>query len=671
MLRRGEQSGWRACGLIAALIVGVAPVRAWEWLDVPPEQLARTAPKVEASADAEAIFWKVRLEPNFSKRKASPTFDRYLRIKVYTEKGAQEQATVELAALGRKSTISDIAGRTVLPDGTIVPLGASQILDTDVLRGRYVRVAGKSFALPQVAPGAIIEYRWLETWRGLRTNAIPLQFQRTIPCWLTEYSVRGKDKKPDLFKRQLYTHSFNMHDVPLQRGPDGDRTLSMRNVPAFRAEPLMPPRSAVQPWVLVYTNVGFYEPGWVYWNAVGRSYGSALASLAKVDATVSATAARLVAGIDDDEEAVRKLLEFCRNEIENTDDPEAELIGSDMAQVSKNRRPAHTLMRRSGDSRDVLMLFAALAEATGFAPRLALISGRDRFVFEPELPNQYMITGTAVAIRLDSGWRFFDPSAAHTSGGMLPWYFEGVEAVLVNEYGAETAPTQLSEPQRSQVRRNGTFRLSPEGELSGDVQLIYTGHLAYDRRRRDSGFSVESIGKTVEKQVQKRFPGAKVQDFEVGAVDELGAALRHSYTVTVPRYAQRSATRVIFPVSYFEARVEPLFTASERRYDVQFDFAWMEFDHVSIELPDGYKVDTPAAPAPLRIGAVGAFEPRLSIDKSGRTVYYTSKFEMGRGGRITIPSGEYEHLKRAFDHVHTAGQHLLAAKRAADGKGIP
>ena len=83
----------------------------------------------------------------------------YIRLKIFSEKGKEAAATIDIPYEGRTS-IPYIFGRTVKRDGTVVELKKDGVYERDVVRrgGRKRKV--KSFAMPGVEPGAIVEYRW-------------------------------------------------------------------------------------------------------------------------------------------------------------------------------------------------------------------------------------------------------------------------------------------------------------------------------------------------------------------------------------------------------------------------------------------------------------------------------------------------------------------------------
>ncbi len=81
----------------------------------------------------------------------------YARIKVLTEKG-KELATVNLPFLKDNFQITDIKGRTIQPDGAVIPFVAKPE-DLLISKSGDQQIERKVFTLPDVKVGSIIEYR--------------------------------------------------------------------------------------------------------------------------------------------------------------------------------------------------------------------------------------------------------------------------------------------------------------------------------------------------------------------------------------------------------------------------------------------------------------------------------------------------------------------------------
>lgn len=74
-----------------------------DWMPVERADLTRKTPKVDAAADAEAIFWDVRVEDRAEGGEPSTVLTHYIRIKIYTDKGKDDHGTVEIASGARVS----------------------------------------------------------------------------------------------------------------------------------------------------------------------------------------------------------------------------------------------------------------------------------------------------------------------------------------------------------------------------------------------------------------------------------------------------------------------------------------------------------------------------------------------------------------------------------------
>src|SRR5215217_4898430 len=152
------------CALLFFLFssYSAATVPIEDWRPVDPAELSLKSATVERDADAEALFWEVKIDDSVE---GDLIFSHYLRIKVFTDRGRESQSKVDLPfgrLYGSEVKIRDIAGRTIKPDGTFVELKKEDVFDRTIVKASGVKVKAKSFAMPAVVAGSIIEYRWKE-----------------------------------------------------------------------------------------------------------------------------------------------------------------------------------------------------------------------------------------------------------------------------------------------------------------------------------------------------------------------------------------------------------------------------------------------------------------------------------------------------------------------------
>ena len=168
-------AAWAFCAL--CVLVAHVPAQSMQWKPVDPAHLTLKAAAVEKDADAEALLWEVYIN---TASDSGTDFIHLVRVKIFTERGKERGGKINIPYLSGVS-VRDIAGRTIKPDGTIIELKKDAIFDRELVKAGRLKLKAKSFALPGIEPGAIIEYRWREVY-GYITNYVKMELQRDIPA---------------------------------------------------------------------------------------------------------------------------------------------------------------------------------------------------------------------------------------------------------------------------------------------------------------------------------------------------------------------------------------------------------------------------------------------------------------------------------------------------------
>ena len=80
-----------------------------EWRPIAPADLALKAPVVEPNADAEAIFWDVRVDDGGAD---DLVLQHYVRIKIFNERGRDNHSKMDIPYINGVK-IKDVAARTI------------------------------------------------------------------------------------------------------------------------------------------------------------------------------------------------------------------------------------------------------------------------------------------------------------------------------------------------------------------------------------------------------------------------------------------------------------------------------------------------------------------------------------------------------------------------------
>jgi hypothetical protein len=373
--------------VVAALLVAV-PLLAQTptvvnitWLPVTEAERALTAPVVDKNAGAEAIFWRVHVMDEVMGTDLQRVLYHYVRLKIFTEEGKKNAATTEISYNDR-TFINSIAGRTIKADGSIVELEKDAIHDRDVVRAGRRRIKVKSFAMPGVEPGAIVEYRWKEIQHRPRMLYIRLQFQREFPIHKVTYFIRPLSR--DYTTYVMVRWPFNCQPSPLKLERDGFNSTSLENVPAFKEEPMMPADANVRPWMLVFYNDGKKRDPEKYWTDVGKDTWDELKRALKSNDEIRQAAQKAVEGASEEEKVVR-LVRYLRANFRGLWDrsvTEAERTKV-LKQMSKERirNVAEIFKSGIGTADELNTLFATFASEVGLEARPALLASRNEISF--------------------------------------------------------------------------------------------------------------------------------------------------------------------------------------------------------------------------------------------------------------------------------------------------
>src|SRR5262249_7900838 len=483
--------------LSALLIVMVAAPSAMtenkvDWRPIDPAYLAQKAPVVEKDADAEVIFWDVRVQPEGG----GMALSHYIRIKIFTERGRESQSKVEFL-YPKSQKIADVAGRTIKADGTVIELRPDAIFENTVARARKLDLRSMSFAMPGVEPGAIIEYRWRET---RKSSFIALRFQRDIPIQSVKYFLPS----------WIGAKRFNLQNLYTKEEEKGFYSATLTNVQAFREEPNMPPENAVLPWMLIYQSGvdGYLSPG-AFWQVFGKQVYEEYKSRMKVNDDVRRAAVTAIGDASTTEQKLERLFEFCRSKIKNTHDTDSGMTNDDPDRWKENKTPADTLKRGMGTGRDINLLFAALAIASGLDARYAILADRSKVFFNPNNTDYYFMDSYNIAVRVGNGWRFFDPASPYVPYGMLRWQEEGQYALICDPTDSIFIQTPLSAPEKSLQKRNATLRLDEDGAIEGDVRVEYNGHAAAEMKEIYGNLSPDQREQALRESVKARMSTAE------------------------------------------------------------------------------------------------------------------------------------------------------------------
>jgi hypothetical protein len=628
-----------------------------DWRPVAPEDLASRTPVVEPDADAEAIFWEVRVDDSSSDELS---LKHYVRIKLFTDRGIEQYSKHDII-FNKGTKIKDVEARITDPDGSTSFLKKEDVIERDIVKANGVKVRAKTFALPNLKVGSIVEYRYREVVDDAEAN-MRLVFQHEVPIRNISYYV-----KPFAGNRGMYYEPFHMGDAKFEKDKNGFSRVTMTNVPAFKEEPSMLPEDDVRSWIYIYYANSARKAPTEYWKDINDFHYGHTKETFKANDEIKKITADLIAGAASDDDKLHRIFDWTKTNIRNLQYA-PKVVDEDWKKASSSKSPGDTVKLKFGYGLQITYVFGALARAAGFDVREAFSGNRSEMIFDPRVPNASLMLGSFfAAVKIGEKWEFFNPASYYAPYGLLGWATEGQTAMITDDKGPIWVPLGLAAAEKSMEKRSGKFRILPDGSLEGEGRVEYTGHQATTIKSINRGDSDVEREKYIKDKLKSMILGsAEIQSFTMENLDDPEKPVVYTFKVRVPDYASRTGKRLFFQPNVFERSAKPRFISNARKYDVYITYPYSESDDITIELPDGFALENADAPSPIKDKqGIASHEVHMGVTKDGKTLSYKRMFTFGNNGFIQFPVTSYPVLKQFFEAFNQADVHQLTLRQAA------
>ncbi|HSS98826.1 MAG TPA: DUF3857 domain-containing protein [Terriglobales bacterium] len=587
-----EWSSFVSSTLLGVLLFVVAlsvPMTASVGFQPPsPDELKMTSEPQAPGAPAIILFRQVDRDDNGH----TTNEENYVRIKILTEEG-RKYADVELEYYKESSSIGGIKARTIRPDGTIVNFDG-KVFDKTIVKAKGVKYLAKTFTLPDVQVGSIIEYSYSNNF---------VENYLFNSHWILSDELFSKHAKFSLkpyggegWGVRWTWHLLPEGTEPPKEGPDKIIRLEVVNIPAFRTEDYMPPANELKSRVdFIYSQeyVDFKNPD-KYWHDTGKKWNGRLENFVGKRKAMEQAVAEIVSPGDAPELKLQKIyarVQQLRNtsyEIEKTEQEQKREKQKYASNVEELWKLGY------GNGRDLTWLFLGLARAAGFDAYGVWVADRQNYFFNPAVLDGDRLDANVVLVKLNGSDLYLDPGSAFTPYGLLPWTETGVKGLKLDKDGGSWVDTVMPDSSTSKISRTANLKLVPDsGGLEGKLTVTYTGLEASRRRREERHEDETNRKKFLEDEVREFVPAA----IEVDLTNKpdwtsSSSSLVAEFNLKVPGWISGAGRRALMPVGLFGASEKHLFDHAERVHPIYFDFLFQTVDDITVELPDGWKVTT-------------------------------------------------------------------------------
>jgi hypothetical protein len=580
--------------------------------------------------------------------------DVYLRIKIFTEEG-RKYADIEIPYWKQQGNIVNLHARTIEPDGTIVNF-SGKAFDKSIVKARGVKYQAKTFTLPDVQVGSVLEYYYTT---DLSENFI------FDSHWILSDELFTRNAK---FSLKPYTSDYLPWAVrwTWNRLPPGTAqpaeapnhviNLEASNIPAFQTEDYMPPENEMKSRVdFIYSLDALEKEPDKYWKKLGKKLDGQMESFIGKRKAMDDAVAQIVSAGDSPEIKLQKI--YARvQQIRNTSYEVRKSEQEQKRDKEKNPENVEAIWKKQyGNGQELTWLFLALARSAGFDASGMWLADRQNYFFAPQTMDGQRLDENLVVIKLNGKDVFFDPGAAFTPFGMLPWSETAVKGLKLDKDGGTWLQTSLPDSTASSIRRKAELKLNETGELEGKLTVTFTGLEASRRRVGERQADEAERKKFLEDEVREAVPVACEVELTNQPDWKSSASLVAEYSLKVTGWVSGAGRRALFPLGLFAAPEKHLFDHAQRVHPIYFEFPFQRSDDVSIDLPLGWQIATVPKPENLDAKAI-TYALEAKNDKG--TLHLNRALNVDI---LMLPPENYATLRKIFQIVRTAdeGQVIL------------
>ncbi len=642
MFRLGS---WLLLGFAFCMLT-VTPVAAdIGFQPVSPDELKMTSEPLAPGAPAIILYRQVDRNDNSS----TGHEDNYYRIKILTEEG-RKYANVEIPFVKGFDDVANLKARTIKPDGSIINFDG-QVFEKELVKVRGAKYLAKTFTLPDVQVGTIVEYLYTVNFL---TEFIPAShwilseelFTKKAQFSLRPYSGTASNQYGVSWSWQ---HLPPGTTAPTQGKGDVVR-MEASNIPAFQVEDHMPPVNELKSRVdFAYERGGAYKDQDLFWKRIGNDRNAQLESFVGKRKAMEQAVAQIVSPNDSQDVKLRKIYDRVQ-QIRNKTYELRKTEQEEKREKEKTDENVEDVWKRGyGNGVQLTWLFLALARAAGFEAYGCWVSDRKEYFFTPAMMQSAKLDVNVVLVKLNGKDVYLAPGAAFTPFGLLPWWETGVPGLRLDKDGGTWIQTTLPQASESRIERVGKLRLSETGDLEGKLTVTYIGQEALNRREEERHADEVARKKSLEQHVTSLI-GVPAEAELTNQPDwtDSETPLVAEFNLKVPAWASNAGKRVVTPAVLFSAADKGLFERENRVHPIYFEYPHERLEDVTIELPTGWQVGSVPPPH----------------DQNEKVVSYSLKVEPGPGTvRLTrnltidivlLDKKYYTALRNFFQGVRTS-----------------
>lgn len=623
------------------IMVGSVYAQDYKFGKVSEEELSEKQHPIDSSAPAAYLYKKRLSYYRYDKGSGLRLITEiHNRIKIYSKDGFDyaTEAIDLYEGSGSEEKVTSIKGYTyTLEDGKIVEtkLDKDGIFKTKQSRN-YNEV---KLTMPNVKEGSVVEYQYKITSPFVQ-SIDEFVFQHSIPV----KKLDAKMRILEYFKFNKRAKGFLMLDPKTEVITDHSLGLNvtevafdLNNVPAMKEENYVTNidnyRSGMK-----FEIVSLEIPGSVYevfsktWDDVVRtiyqssSFGDELKRSNYFEEELDA----LLATTSDEAARAQIVLNFVKQKVKWNS---YYGFGSD-----EGTRKAYK--EGTGNSADINLMLVSMLNHANLTAHPVLVSTRNHGV--PIFPTLEGYNYVVAAVKIGGGYHLLDATNVFSTFNVLPtralnWYGR-----MVSEEGnSEVIDLMPKHKSMDAVMMNVT--LNDDGSINAKFRQQYTNNNAYAFRNIYNKGTEESFLEDLEKE----FGDIEIDAYKLDNNLDLNKPVVQNYEFYKEDAYEAIAGKIYVTPMFHLSEHENPFKSEKREFPIDYGYPWEDKHMITINIPDGYKVEHLPEPISLALPeGLGKFT--YNISTTGNRISLHVQMEVNTA---IFPPHYYQNLKELYRQV--------------------
>jgi hypothetical protein len=582
--------------LVLVLVAAISPIgiihAGDEWQPILPADLTLKDNPASPGANAMILYRSSDVNEKYAVTVGSFIQD-YVRKKIFTQEGT-ELANVEIPFRKESSDIKDIRARTIHPDGSIVNFEGKPF-EKVIEKRSGEKILAKTFTLPDVKPGSIIEYKYRIQFKPQALYDEDWVLSSDLYTREGHFSILPYNSSYQNFP--LYFRQFGLAETvtPTKQG-DGSYALTVHDIPGIWDEANMPPQRTLEARIEFYHRDEGSPPNETqdqFWSRTGKKWNDEYEHFIGKKNALAPEVAKVTASGDTPEQKLRKLYDRAQ-QIRNLSMEDSKSDQENKQEnLKKNNNASDVLQHGSGNAREINLTFIALARAAGFEANSVLLAPRSSGVFFPQLQDTSQLAADVVWVRADGKEYWLDPGARYFPFGILPWYETDTKGVRVSGKPSDFVTSPAPKPEDALLARQAEIAIDADGNAAGKISIDFGGQFGALRREDERKSDETGRKKSMEESIHEWLPAdASFELTKLDDWDKIEQPIHVEGTVKIPNFGTAAGHRLLMPASVFVAPQPKEFHTSLRHNAVYFHFPYLESDDIKFAGPAGFKVET-------------------------------------------------------------------------------